>query len=253
MIQSVDRAIRMLLELQGARNLALSELAALMELSPSTTHGLLKTLVARDLVRQDPQTQRYHLGPAVLRLAGVYLDALDLRTRALPWVRDLVTKTGLQVRIGVRSGSEVILVHHEAAPNQHSHMAELGIGLPAHSSSLGKAILAFEPDDALDMWTEGMPAMTSSTVTSLKDFRDELETIRSEGVAFEREESVIGESTVGAPIFGPGNRVIGSIAVVLDSSEDTRLQEVVNPTLDIALAISRELGANLTGNQLPQR
>lgn len=250
-IQSVDRAIRMLLELQGARHLALSELAARLDLSPSTTHGLLKTLVARDLVRQDAQSQRYHLGPAILRLAGVYLDALDLRTRARPWVRDLVAKTGHSARVGVRSGTEVIIVHHEAAADHRSHMAELGLGLPAHSSSIGKAILAFADDDPLDMWTDPLPAMTSSTITSLATLRAELASVRTNGVAFEREESVIGESTVAAPIFGTGDRVLGAVAVVLGSTNDDDLRTVADPTIDIAKAISRELGATGIGRSAP--
>lgn len=242
MIQSVDRAVRLLLELQGARHLSLSELSARLDLSPSTAHGLLKTLVGRDLVRQDAQTQRYYLGPAVLRLAGVYLEALDLRSRALPWVKDLVTKTGQSARIAVRSGREVIVVHHETAPGRHSHMAELGVGIPVHASALGKAVLAFEPADVIDSWVDPLPAMTSSTITSLDEFRHELESVRQKGVAFEREESVIGESTVGAPILGAGGRVLGAIAVVIGTTTETELLALVNPTYDIARAISRELG-----------
>jgi DNA-binding IclR family transcriptional regulator len=243
-IQSVDRAVRLLLELQGARHLSLSELSSRLDLSPSTAHGLLKTLVQRDLVRQDAQTQRYFLGPAVLRLAGVYLEALDLRSRALPWVKDLVTKTGHPVRVAVRSGSEVIVVHHETAPSHQSHMAELGVGIPAHASSLGKAILAFEPQDIIDSWTYPLLAMTSSTITSLEAFRLELDSVLERGYAFEREESVIGESTVGAPIVGGGGRVLGAIAVVTDGTSEADLLALVNPTYDIARAISRELGGS---------
>lgn len=234
----------MLLELQGARHLGLSELAARLDLSPSTTHGLLKTLVGRDLVRQDAQTQRYHLGPAVLRLAGVYLDALDLRTRSIPWARDLVSRTGFPARVGVRSGTEVILVHHEARSDDAGQMSELGIGLPAHSSSLGKALLAFGDEEVLNAWPETLSAMTSATITDRAALQIELADVRKRGVAFEREESVIGEHSVAAPIFGPGNTVIGALGVVLGTSEIDRLEEVASPTVDIANAISRELGAD---------
>jgi DNA-binding IclR family transcriptional regulator len=246
LIQSVDRAVRMLLELQGARHLALSELAARLDMSPSTVHGLIKTLAVHDLVRQDAQTQRYYLGPTVLRLAGVYLEGLDLRTRALPWTKDLVTKTGCSVRIGVRSGREVIVVHHETAPGRHSHMAELGVGIPVHASSMGKAMLAFESASVIDEWVDPLPAMTSSTVTSISVLRKELATIRKKGVAFEREESLIGESTVAAPLIGAGARVLGAISVVTGAASEAELQTLVNPTIDIARAISRELGGGAT-------
>ena len=234
----------MLLELQGARNLSLSELANRLDLSPSTTHGLLRTLVDRDLARQDVQTQRYHLGPAVLRMAGAYLDALDLRTRALPWARDLVFRAGAPARVAVLSGAEVIVVHHEPLPDRPTRMAELGIGLPAHSSALGKAILAHEPG-ALDGWASPLPAMTSATITDLDDLLEQLQVIRESGLAVESEESVIGEFSVAAPLFGPGNRVVGAIGIV-DAVPAPELSDRVGDTVrDIAGAISRELGAEL--------
>ena len=85
-IQSVDRAIRVLSTLQGARQMSLSELAGRLGLPPSTVHGIVRTLVAHGMVVQDRGSGRYQLGPAVLRLGNVYLDTLELRSRAMPWV-----------------------------------------------------------------------------------------------------------------------------------------------------------------------
>ena len=85
MIQSVDRAIRILGVLQGARRLSLSEISARIELPPSTVHGILRTLLAHGMVVQDRDYSRYQLGPAVLKLGNVYLDTLELRSRALVW------------------------------------------------------------------------------------------------------------------------------------------------------------------------
>src|SRR5881397_2326134 len=85
LIQSVDRAIRILLALQGERRLGITELAVRLELAPSTVHGIVKTLAAHNLVIQDAATGRYQLGPTVLRLGNVYLDTLELRSRSVPW------------------------------------------------------------------------------------------------------------------------------------------------------------------------
>ena len=53
-IQSVDRSIRILLALQGARRLSLSDLAARLQLPSSTVHGILRTLAAHGMVEQEP-------------------------------------------------------------------------------------------------------------------------------------------------------------------------------------------------------
>ena len=64
MIQSIDRAIRVLFALQGARRMTLSELAGRLELPPSTVHGIVRTLVSQGMVVQEHGFGRYQLGPA---------------------------------------------------------------------------------------------------------------------------------------------------------------------------------------------
>src|ERR1700722_14022247 len=77
-IQSVDRAIRVLTALQGSRRMTLSELAIRLELPPSTVHGIVRTLVGHGMVTQERGSSRYQLRPAVLLLGNVYLDTLEL-------------------------------------------------------------------------------------------------------------------------------------------------------------------------------
>ena len=148
MIQSVDRAIRVLTALQGARRLSLSELAARLELAPSTTHGIVRTLVEHGMVVQERGSSRYQLGPAVLRLGNVYLDTLELRSKTIPWAEDLARRTGMAVRTGVLLVDDVVIIHHEPRPDGSRQMPEVGIVIPAHASALGKAMLAFLPDEA---------------------------------------------------------------------------------------------------------
>src|SRR5689334_19390392 len=117
MIQSVDRAIRVLSVLQTERRLSLSEIAARLELAPSTVHGIIKTLQAHGLVLQDHGSARYRLGPAVLKLGNVYLDTLELRSRTFTWAGELARTTGYAVRTGVLLPDEVMIVHHEPRPD----------------------------------------------------------------------------------------------------------------------------------------
>ena len=101
MIQSVDRAVRILTTLQGGRRMSLGELATALALPPSTVHGIVRTLTAHGMVVQERDSGRYRLGPATLRLGNVYLDTLDLRTRVATWATALAQQTGLAVRTGV--------------------------------------------------------------------------------------------------------------------------------------------------------
>jgi DNA-binding IclR family transcriptional regulator len=243
-IQSVDRAIRVLSALQGARRLSLSELAARLELAPSTTHGIVRSLVEHGMVVQERGSSRYQLGPAVLRLGNVYLDTLELRSRAIPWAEDLARRTGLAVRTGVLLVDDVVIIHHEPRPDGSRQMPEVGIVIPAHASALGKAMLAFLADDERRVLDTGeLRSMTGETITSPDELRTQLDEIRSSGVAVEQDEAVIGESSLASPIFDSYGEAIGAIGVVIPSDGDVSRHDARDLVREAARSVSRELGA----------
>jgi DNA-binding IclR family transcriptional regulator len=243
-IQSVDRAIRVLSALQGARRMSLSELAARLELAPSTTHGIVRTLVEHGMVVQERGSSRYQLGPAVLRLGNVYLDTLELRSRAIPWAEDLARRTGLAVRTGVLLVDDVVIIHHEPRPDGSRQMPEVGIVIPVHASALGKAMLAFLPEDEKRVLTTGdLRSMTGETITSPDALGEQLDAIRSSGIAVERDEAVIGESSLASPIFDTYAEAIGAIGVVIPSDGDASSHDARDLVREAARSVSRELGA----------
>ena len=243
MIQSVDRAIRVLTALQGSRRMTLTELATHLSLPASTTHGLVKTLVAHGMVVQERGSSRYQLGPAVLRLGNVYLDTIELRSKAVPWAEDLARRTGFAVRTGVLLLDDVVIIHHEPRPDGSRQMQEVGIVIPAHASALGKAILSFEVGDAAPSSRAHLRSMTGATITSEDELAAQLKAVRENGVAFEEEEALIGECAVASPVFDASNGAVGAIGIVVPSGAwpvDTAARDAVR---EAARGISRELGA----------
>jgi DNA-binding IclR family transcriptional regulator len=243
-IQSIDRAIRVLTALQGARRMSLSELAERLELAPSTTHGIVRSLVEHGMVVQERGSSRYQLGPAVLRLGNVYLDTLELRSKAVPWAEDLARRTGLAVRIGVLLIDDVVIIHHEPRPDGSRQMPEVGIVIPVHASALGKAILAFLDDEERDyLPSHELRSMTGETVTSAEALREQLDAVRSRGVAVEQDEAVLGESSLASPVFDSYGGVVGAIGVVIPSTGEVAGHPASDLVRETARAVSRELGA----------
>jgi DNA-binding IclR family transcriptional regulator len=243
-IQSVDRAIRVLVALQGARRMTLSELAARLELPASTVHGIVRTLVGHGMVLQEHGSGRYQLGPAVLRLGNVYLDTLELRSKAIPWAEDLARRTGCAVRTGVLLLDDVVIIHHEPRPDGSRQMPEVGIVIPAHASALGKAILAFDDEAASRLLsTSPLRSMTGETITSAAGLKEHLADVRSTGLATEQDEAVLGERAIAAVVFDSSAVPVGAIGLVIASAgwpPDPATRDAVR---DAARAISRELGA----------
>ncbi len=181
MIQSVDRAIQLMLALQGTRRLGVTELAERLGLAKGTVHGLLRTLTARAVVEQDPETGKYMLGPALLRLGNVYLENQELRSRSLRWTDALAQRTESAVRVGVLVVPDVLVVHHAFRPEGGTQFLEVGIGIPAHASCMGKAILAFRPNDLDRLFDEPLRRLTGTTEVEPAALRNELAEVRNHG------------------------------------------------------------------------
>jgi DNA-binding IclR family transcriptional regulator len=246
-IQSIDRATAILKALaSGPRRLGVSELADRLGLARPTVHGLLQTLQSHGFVEQDRHSDKYQLGPGLLQLGYSYLDLNELRARSIPYADRLAARSNASVRVGVMHGSSVVVVHHVFRPDATFGVLEVGLQLPLHASSLGKAILAFSPVQVVDdLLSEPLLRLTKQTLDEVA-LRSEMTSIRDQGIATERDEAVLGESSVAAPIFDHGGSAVGAIGVV-DTTEGVfpkgLAKGLATAVGEAARGISRELGA----------
>jgi len=247
-IQSVDRAARILKALgEHPGRLGLRDLADRVGLAKTTVHGLLRTLQEHGLVEQHLDTDKYQLGPQLLQLGNNYLDFNELRSRSLAWSELLATRVGEAVRVGVPHGDGVLVVHHVFRPDASLQVLEVGALLPLHATALGKALLAYGGEDWIEEVLAGeLPKLTGHTHVAKAALRRELNGVRETGHAVEREEALLGEAGVAAPIFDRRPEAIGAVGVAGPKErllKRTRLPDVAALVVETARGISRELGA----------
>src|SRR5215204_861121 len=217
-IQSVDRSARILKALaSGPRRLGVSQLADQLGLSRPTVHGLLQTLLAHGFVEQDRDSDKYQLGAGLLQLGNSYLDLNELRGRSIVHAERLAERTDAAVRVGVMHGATVVVVHHVFRPDTTLQILEVGAELPAHASALGKSILAFAHGQLVDDLLAEAPAKLTSRTLTPAALRKELNAAHESGIARERDEAVLGESSVAGAIFDHSGHAVGSIGVVGDT------------------------------------
>jgi DNA-binding IclR family transcriptional regulator len=247
-IQSVDRAARILKALAGgSRRLGVSELAKRLELAPPTVHGLLQTLQAHGFVEQERGSDKYQLSAGLLRLGYSYLDLNELRSRSIMHADRLAARADAAVRVGVLHGDAVVVVHHAFRPDESLQILEVGAELPLHASALGKAILAFSPTAMLDDLLEDAPLKLTGKTLAPAALRRDLAGVRETGVARERDEAVLGESSFAAPIFDHAGHAVGAIGVFGDSERIAArgaARTLSGAVVEAARGISRELGAS---------
>jgi DNA-binding IclR family transcriptional regulator len=247
-IQSVRRAAAILRELgSGHPHLGVTEVSERLGLAKTTVYGLLRALEEEELVERDLDTGRYRLGPALLQLGNAFLDGHELRARSLLWADSLASRTQEAVRVGVPTGSSMLVVHHVFRPDNSVQILEVGAAIPWHASALGKARAAFLERTALDgLLAASLMRLTGRTIVDADELRRVLEVVRIDGVAVEDQEAVIGEAEVASPIFDHDGHPVGAIGVVgpverlLPGGEPPA--EIAAAVKEIARGLSRELG-----------
>jgi IclR family acetate operon transcriptional repressor len=240
-VRTLERAARVVEVLaEGGRPLGVTEVARRVGLQKSTTHRLLTALSRAQLARADAPTRRYTLGFRLLRWTAAWLDRLDVRTRALPHLRELREKCQETVSLNLRDGGRRVAVERLETSHELRFVVDLGHPAPLHVGAGGKAILAFLPErearDVLDAAGVRGPAR--------RLLLRELGEVRRLGSAVTRGERIPGSASVSAPVFNHEGRVIGSLSILslaVRMPEDVvgSHRELVRQTAD---AISRQLG-----------
>lgn len=228
------------------RGLGLSSAAQRAGLSKATAFRLLASLQRAGLVVQDEPTGRYRPGLKIVRMAEQILEALDFRTVAQPYVEALAAEVGHGVLAGVLERGEVVYVAHAEGNGGLRVHKRVGERRPVHVSSIGKAIVAHLPPAEGEAVIAACPfeRRTPHTITDRDAFRAQLGAVRRQGWALQRDEDVLGATSVSAPVFDHGGRVVGAIGVTGPSFllQGAALDQVVARLLAACRAASGGLG-----------
>lgn len=250
---SVTNAMRVLKAFSARhRSYGVTELARQLDLSTSTAHRLLATLVAEHMVEQDPETGRYRLGLAVYDLVAATSTGFDLTEAVLPPMTVLRNRTNETTQLGVLDGREVVYV--ERLQSMHSLRMFLDVGRrnSAHSTGTGKVLLAYLDPAALDHTLEGwqLAALTPYTITDHDLLRKELARIRDQGWAVNSEEAELGATSVGAPVRDVTGQVVAALSVAGPTGRVMpELASMTQNVVEAAAAASRRLGHRSRGHE----
>jgi DNA-binding IclR family transcriptional regulator len=190
-----------------------SELSRHLRIPKSSASYILRTMERRGYVRLS--SGKYKLGYRCLILGRGALAGSNLKETALPILKRLTDRTSLTANLAILDHTDVVYIEKAEAPSFIKMDTYLGRRMPAHATSVGKAILAFLPSEELDAVLKGhmLERLTPKTITSHQKLFRELEIIRRQGYAVDDEESSLHVRCVGAPVFGNSARVEAAVSV----------------------------------------
>ncbi|WP_049927892.1 IclR family transcriptional regulator [Halopiger goleimassiliensis] len=212
-VETVETAFDIVDVVKRSEGVGITAIADELDLAKSTVHRHVKTLESRGLLVQEGDG--YRLSAWFLDYGGHVRKQHRLYDVAKPKVEELAAETDEKVWCVIEEHG--VGVHVYGAEGRHSVKTHARVGQRTHlhQFAAGKAILAHLPDERIERILEeyGLSAQTDKTITDRTALREELETIRERGYAFNREESVIGVHAVGAPVRDESGTAIGAISV----------------------------------------
>ncbi len=246
-IQSVDRALFLLETIAEAGGEAtLTDLSNRTGLNISTCHHLLATLIQRGFATKVTGRRLYALGARILYLGHACLQ-VDLPRRAQPYLENINRVTGETVHLAALQGDHVVtLAVREATHAVRVGTARTGKVEAPHATSVGKAILAWLPEDEMKrILAGGMKRYTDKTITDFPALLESLRAVRRNGVAIDREEFLPGVICVGAAIRDQAGTVIGAISASTPAmrASDKHVALMCDEINAATRALSAEYGA----------
>lgn len=197
-IESVDNALKILLLLGERSELRLTDVAEYLNVATSTAHRLLAMLQYRGFARQDPRTRVYRAGTALTGAALSILERFDVRAALRPFVESLSHQFAETAHLALLVGASVRFVDAVESPQATRVTSRLGNSMPAHCTSVGKAMLAYCSEDELRRLypDEELGGLTPNSIRTRSALETELQHVRRRGYATSQEESENGICSV---------------------------------------------------------
>lgn len=243
-IQSVSRALSILELFSDKRpSLRVSEVAELTGINRATCYRFCQTL--RELgYLEELGGRRFRPGLKAVSLAHSALSSRELPELALPYLRQLRETVNETVNMGLLDDTDVVYVARVLSDHLIALRLYVGSRLPAYASSLGRAQLAFLPEEEAEeiLDRSELTPITSHTIINRRRLTAELKRIRSRGYALNDQEIANGLRGVAAPVLAASGRPIAAINISVPRplSEPGEIENVLAPKV---MATARDIGA----------
>ncbi|MAU08314.1 MAG: IclR family transcriptional regulator [Anaerolineaceae bacterium] len=222
-----------------------SDLSRHLGIGKSSVSTMLSTLAHLNFVYQSPVTRRYRLGLRCLELGYVASSNLLIRDFAFPILERLLKGSRI-VYMAIPYRDSVLYVETLFPIRRQVNYSSVGRRAPLYCTAIGKAMLAHMPDDYIHQYIQStsLTAYTANTITKPDQLLDELEQIRAEGYALDRQEKELGIQCVAVAIRRNQDGVIGAISISGSPQEidfdnlDTLAHEVMNASSEIAKKVT---------------
>ena len=246
-LSTLERGLSVLRAFNQSRpEMQLSEVAVATGLNPAVARRCLNTLVKLGYVAQ--HGRRFLLRPEVLVFGSAFLASMNIEQVAGPHLQAVRDETGDSSSMAVLSGHDILYLAHVSTNRRIRLGASVGTRFPAYATSLGKVLLAYQSEAAIEAYLEEavLERLTEHTNASPADLRRRFREIRFRGYGSAQDELDYGIVSVAVPVFGDDRHVVAAINCSTSTTRvsremliETRLPLLQNAAREIEDALKR--------------
>ena len=210
----------------------------------ATLYRFLQTLSHQGMLAYDDERQTYAPGMRLVRLAHAAWSQSSLAPLARPYLDRLSAQLEETIHLAVLDQGQVLYIDKRNAARPVEMYSSAGKVGPAYCTGVGKAMLAHLPPAALEeaLLRQSFHRFTPQTIPSRAALVADLERVRAEGCAFDREEHEPGIVCVAVPVLSDGSQVIGALSVTSTTARSS-VEALARLVPDIAAAAAEIAGA----------
>ncbi len=257
-IQSLDKGL-LLLEIieHETYPVTLNTLWKKLGWDKATILRMCNTLERRDYIRRDPSTKQYSLGLKIFGLYESIIKHIDVQKMAKPYLERIERETRESTHLAFLFEKSVVFIDKVIGGAPNPVNVQIGGREPLHCTALGKAFLAFTPDEDRKNLLDGpLKKYTANSIETIERFQKELDTVREQGYSVDNEEYISGVRCVAAPVMNQSGQPVAAIGISapkerLPSSLVVKYGKYISQA---ALEISAWLGytrSEISGSDVP--
>lgn len=245
--QTIERAMPILTCFTAEKpHWTLAELAAQLDMTPSTAYRYIAALQDARLLERDERRGGYQLGLAVVELAYIVLNQSDVRKQALDEMDYLRDDLDLMVNLGVLVDGDVLHIAHSVPKSWPRWHTTVGRRAVAHCTALGKILLSYRPWPEVQQTIEqyGWRPYTAKSIQDFAHLQTELTLAHEQGYCIDDEERSPDTRCIAAPIRDYSGTVIAALSVSgkVNKMNPENREEILPRVLEAANRISFRLG-----------
>ena len=211
--QSVINSFKILETISNSSSyIGVSQLSKETSLPKTTVFRLLETLHYLGLIKQN-DNQEYTLGRAFLKYIDRVKNQEDLVSISTPFLKEFASTVGETINLGILYNNEVIYLK-SIIGERFTFRVQLLPVAPLYNSSLGKIFLSTFSNEALEDYIHKtiFEKNTINTIVDIDAFKEEINKVKKQNIAYDNEEAEYGLTCVALPII-KSNKVIAAISV----------------------------------------